>query len=218
MKIRGDFVTNSSSCAFTILSAISGKIPIIHPNYKEVIRDLFPDMIEPQTQYSIWDKSAYFAFSQGKEEDANEVTADVSINNTRDYTWDGKNLVDLGGVTCLDISVSNKSNSEIELSLDIPISILERLLTLRRYPIDNAFLTYSAMPIDPHGAGWNGGDPMGPYAFTVDLFLNETKSGLIHIVGNEIFPKISKIGVDHSLLNEVSEIINSGKIDYENKK
>lgn len=221
MKIKSDFVTNSSSCSFTIMSIASGKIPVIHDNYKEVLPDLFPEMTPVPSQYHIGKDYGYLDITTGCEEDANSINIAVAVKNTTDYDWNGKELINLGAFTCVDISMENQSihdDAGRALSLSNTVKIIERLLSLNNEKLENGFFTYSAMPIKLTGDGWNGGDPMGPYAYTVDLYLNETKNGLLHIVNNQVFPKVNNIGVDSSILGEVANIINSGEIEYENKK
>jgi len=195
MKIKTDFITNSSSTSYTIIGTVTGHLPPIGDLKK--LENFFDNKDESNKSF-VYDNYVSLYETTNEEEDVYGHKTIITLDNTT--RWVNTNNVtgkdNYHSICAFQIFVSNGHHWDFP-TLKIIMDILNRLDSILQIPNLNAILNYSAMPVEVSGDGWDGGDPnCGPqceYAWTKDLYENESQMGIIHWRNGHIGKEIIKL-------------------------
>ena len=198
MKIKADFVTNSSSTSYTIQSVVTGHIePLGNLKRLEELSSRF------DSNYNfIYDDYAHFQYSEGKEEDGHHV---VNVSLMNKVIWENINGANINKpITVLHISIDNHHSWDYD-ALELTKRVVEETLTFFNLK-SNSNLNYVAFPTRISGDGWDGGDtscgPQSDYEWTKDVYENESKMGVITIVDGTINPYVIPLKENKSFMEE----------------
>jgi hypothetical protein len=216
MKIKWDFVTNSSSTCYILKSEVSGYIPQIES--LNVLKDY-----HKETQQYIAKSYAYIRKVVGEEfeDDYSGIQAYTfycTLKNTMKYS-----TIDIErdeAVTIFNFDLINENPYDYD-QLGLTKEILEDVL-LKQLKIKDTFqLMYHANVHETSGDGWDGGDPSGPsidYTYTPDLHMGETKTGILTVMNNTIIDEVRGIGELMSFNQMVLDNINDQGLRIEGTK
>ncbi len=200
MKIKIDFITNSSSTSFTLSSVLTGYLP--DAKYED-IKKFFPKgegYIREDYAHIWWETN----------DDYDNKGMKHSIYLTREAIYDNVSQEASRYRTIVEIKIDNfyiNNEEGRKLNAQLSVEYLEKLLPI--IPNANTHLLYFQYPSDMGDGGWNGGDPMGMYTSTPDCFRNETKTGTIYIINNRVTADIFDFGQEESILNDVCKLMNN---------
>jgi hypothetical protein len=207
MKIKADFVTNSSSTSYTIQSVTTGHIePLGNLKKLENLAKKF------NSKYNfIDDDCAHFQYTKGNAELKNDHhNISVSLSNKR--IWGNITTTPtMRNITVLHISVDNYHDWHYD-TLELTKEVIEevfRFLDLK----SNSNLNYVAFPISFKGDGWDGGDsscgPQSKYEWVKDVYENESRMGVLTIIDNRVIPYVLPLKENRSFMEETAKFINS---------
>ncbi len=201
MKIKTDFVTNSSSTSYVLRSTVSGILPRLSGNYA-MLKDFY------EHQEFLYEHYAHIHIDKSEEEhDLYEepcYSIDLAIKDG--YYYDEDENDDGRAVTFFDLKIElyNPYDHDQE---KIVKGIIETLLFKQLgEKITASQLSYFAFPSSISGDGWDGGDPGGPshkYTYRHDLYKHETKMGIFTIVNSKIITEVANMTQQLSL-NEMA--------------
>lgn len=202
MRIKEDFVTNSSSTSFVLKAVCMGQIP--HQEGVDLTKALKRKFKPNKDEFNQYSDKHRFAFDrrlnnmiwtgEGNEDDDDsyEGILDLEVLNMDLGYYDENEKEVIDWRTLIRIYVTtptlwNKDNGK--LVNDIVIENLMKILSIYKEDII-VDLFYSQHVQEVLGDGWDNGDPMGEYVFTQDLYEQETKVG--RIIGGKDFLRFSR--------------------------
>ena len=185
MKIKGDFVTNSSSTCFVLqYDCYLEKIIEKEVDCKEILDRVFDkffikDKAEVD-QYSD-DRSGsitgmYNIFKDDWEEDKPDQGA-MTIELVSSQTYSEKDN------EAKDTILLNMRATSLLLNEDPETRYTNKLIEIIQESLDNVEgdleVFFHQFPVETFGDGWDTGDPMGQYSTQYELFNKQTKIGKI---------------------------------------
>lgn len=214
MKIKQDFVTNSSSTSYVVVANITGRLPQLSKNYEEL-----KDIYDSRHLYKsvAWIKIVeeyedYVYFGCGHK----SFSTEISMKNT--VVWSDDINDSSFPITAFHMTLKNMNPYDFpteELASDIVNQLFFKDLKIK--DLDACQLVYVSQPALIDGDGWDGGDPQGPseYHYIQDLYVAESKTGMLSIVNKKIIPDLGTIENPVKANQSILDSINSCGIKLE---
>jgi len=189
MKVKLDFVTNSSSTCYVLSSNVIGHLPRLSGNY-EKLKKFYKE------QEFLYEGYAHITIL-GNEEDAyDNATPVYNVNLSLDDTiyYDENDDERFITIFHLLIDLLNPWWNSIE---NVTKEFIETILFKQlKENISPSQLSYFSCASSVSGDGWNGGDPLGPshkYTYEYELHKAETKMGILNIYDSKIISEVNSI-------------------------
>lgn len=214
LKIKQDFVTNSSSTSYVISANIVGKLPQLSDDYSKLEKIYDSRYLYKNFGWfkinKEWDEYVYFGCGH------ESFNAEISMKNT--VVWSDTEDDTPYPITAFHMTMKNMNPYDFQTE-DTAFDIIKQLFfkDLKIKHLDACQLVYVAYPILIEGDGWDGGDGQGPseYSYVQDLYMAESKSGMISIVNKKIIPDLGTIEAPVKINQTILDSINSCGIKLE---
>lgn len=211
MKIKADFVTNSSSTSYTLRSVVTGHIEPLG-NLKKL--EELSKKLDSKFNF-IYDDYAHFQYSEGHQKmieyfEHEYHTVNVSLMNKS--IWENINAANIvNKISVLHITIDNHHDWDHN-TLELTKNVVETVLAFFNLK-SNSNLNYVAFPTAISGDGWDGGDtscgPQSQYGWTKDVYENESRMGVLTIVDGTINPYVIPLIENKSFMEETVRFMNS---------
>jgi hypothetical protein len=214
LKIKQDFVTNSSSTSYAVIANLTGKLPTLSDNYKK-LEGIYDStfLYENFGWFKIkkeFDEHIYYGCEQ------KSFDAEISMKNT--IVWDDIKDDHNLPITVFQMTLENMNPYDFSTE-EITSEIIDQLFfkDLKIENLDACQLVYVSYPTRIDGDGWDGGDPQGPseYHYIQDLYVAESKIGIVSIVDKKIIADLGTIESPVKINQSILDSMNSCGIKLE---
>jgi hypothetical protein len=192
MKIKTDFITNSSSTSYILSSTVSGHLPRLGGSY-QILEEFYGK------DHFLYEGYGHIRIVNEDEEVIHyddKPICDIDLQMQDGYRYEHENTFCEIPITFFQLKVTTQNPYSYPQE-DLVKEWIETLLFKQlKATIQPSQLFYFAHPSKVYGDGWDGGDPQGPsheYTYRYDLYKGETKMGIFNIINSTIIPEIRNI-------------------------
>ena len=182
MKIKCDFVTNSSSTGFILKNTITGVLTVSNDISVGDVAKVFDD-----------NNQGYYyedCVSITKGDDVfDEEYFNIYMKLVEFFVGDSENT-DIKVLLTIVENFSDNVNSS--KPLDRMKQTLEVLIGQSGIKVEDSKLMMTQNVVDFWGDGWDGGDPMGQYKNSHECMAHETLTGIVTIKNGKVDIKVEE--------------------------